>query len=496
LTEGGQLVMLEAAAELGGAEPSDPPFELRVNGAQHTLSVDPLTRLSDALREELQLTGTKVGCDAGDCGACTVLLDGRPVCSCLTSVAQAAGRNVTTVEGLAAGGVLSSLQQAFITQGAAQCGACTPGMLIAATALLESNARPSEEEVMAAIGGVLCRCTGYRKIIEAVFAAADGNLEVESPPAGQAVGSRAPRLDAVAKVTGAEIYGADRYPEGALWLRVIRSPHPRARFALGDTAPLLLEYPGLALVLSAPDVPVNGFGIFPQVKDQPVLAAGRVRYRGEAVLALIGERAAVEAIPESAIPIQYRVERHTLDSDEGLRPGEPLHDFAPDNVLIRGRVCKGDVDVALETTPFVTEGQFTTSFVEHAYIEPEAGYAEYVSGKDGRGRIRVFACTQTPYMDRDELARILAVDVEQVHIVPSAVGGASQSLPLVLPERTAPDRPARLEASERVYLPAGIGRSIPLAAGLFATTSQRRVWHRACSASDFWRRLHVRRREG
>jgi len=154
-----------------------------------------------------------------------------------------------------------------------------------------------------------------------------------------------------------------------------------------------------------------------------VLAPGRVRYCGEAVLALVGERAQIEAIAESEIPIEYRVERPVLDTDEGLRPGEPLHDFAPDNVLIRGRVCKGDVELALESTPFVTEGSFTTSFIEHAYIEPEAGYAECVTEADGRVRLRVFASTQTPYMDRDELARILELDTEQVHIVPSAVGG-------------------------------------------------------------------------
>jgi len=426
LPEAGPLVQPGTDDEARSAVPATtvgPHFALCVNGVQRSLVVDPLMRLSQALREVLLLTGTKAGCDAGDCGACTVLLDGRPVCSCLTSVAQAAGRNVITVEGLAPDGGLSPLQEAFIAQGAAQCGACTPGMLLAATALLERNARPSEQEVMDAIGGVLCRCTGYRKIIEAVFAAADGNLEADAPSVGQAVGSRAPRLDARAKVTGAEIYGADRCPPGALWLRVIRSPHPRARFTLGDTAPLLRKYPGLALVLTHADVPVNGFGIFPEVKDQPVLAAGRVRYRGEAVMALVGEREQIEAIPESAMPIEYRVERPTLDSDEGLRPGEPLHDFAPDNVLIRGRVCKGDVDFALESTPFVTDGQFTTSLVEHAYIETEAGYAEYVPAADGRGRIRVFACTQTPYMDRDELARILALDASQVHIVPSAVGG-------------------------------------------------------------------------
>jgi CO/xanthine dehydrogenase Mo-binding subunit len=152
-----------------------------------------------------------------------------------------------------------------------------------------------------------------------------------------------------------------------------------------------------------------------------VLAPGHVRYQGEAVLALVGERETLEAIPESAMPIEYQVERPILDSDEALR-SEPIHAFAPDNVLIRGRVCKGDVEAALESTPFVTEGQFTTSLVEHAYIELEAGYAEYVV-EAGVPRVRVFSCTQTPYMDRDELARILKLNPSQVHIVPSAVGG-------------------------------------------------------------------------
>jgi len=418
-----QVAEQAEAGYTGAARVSGEGLLLRVNGVVQAVDVDPLTRLSEVLRETLGLTGTKVGCDAGDCGACTVLLEGRPVCACLTSAAQAAGRQVTTVEGLADEAGLSDLQRAFVAHGAAQCGACTPGMLMAATALLRGNARPSEEQVMDAIGGVLCRCTGYRKIIEAVFAAADGNLAVESPPAGAAVGSRAAKLDGVAKVTGAEHYGADRFPAGALWLRVIRSPHARARFELGDLTPLLRKYSGLAAVFSAADVPVNSFGIFPQVRDQPVLAPGRVRYRGEAVLALVGERAQVEAIAESEIPIEYQVQRAALQTDEALRPGEPLHAFAPDNVLIQGRVCKGDVDLALESTPFVTEGAFTTSFIEHAYIEPEAGYAECVTGAEGTSRLRVFACTQTPYMDRAELARILELDVERVHIVPSAVGG-------------------------------------------------------------------------
>ena len=137
-----------------------------VNGREVEVIATGTRRLSRVLRDDLGLTGTKVGCDAGDCGACTVLLNGDPVCACLVPAGQAAGCEITTVEGLAARSPLhGSLQQSFLQHGAAQCGACTPGMLVAATALLERNPSPDESEVMDAIGGVLCRCTGYRKII-------------------------------------------------------------------------------------------------------------------------------------------------------------------------------------------------------------------------------------------------------------------------------------------------------------------------------------------
>ena len=128
-----------------------------------------MERLSKVLRERLGLTGTKVGCDAGDCGACTVLIDGEPVCSCLVAAGQIEGREITTVEGLPARPIGRSLQKSFLRHGAAQCGACTPGMLVSATALLERNSSPTENDVMDALGGVLCRCTGYRKIIAAVL---------------------------------------------------------------------------------------------------------------------------------------------------------------------------------------------------------------------------------------------------------------------------------------------------------------------------------------
>ncbi|HXV07619.1 MAG TPA: molybdopterin cofactor-binding domain-containing protein [Burkholderiales bacterium] len=397
-------------------------FEL--NGRPCAVSSPPAAPLSDVLRDELGLTGTKVGCSAGDCGACTVLLDGEQVCSCLVAAAQVRGRRVTTVEGLAQVGRLTRLQRAFLAHGAAQCGICTPGMLMAAADVLARNPAPTEQDVLDGLAGVLCRCTGYRKIVEAVLASAGADIDSPQPAAGAAVGSRAAKPDGPPKVTGAEVYAADRVPEGALWLRVIRSPHARARFRLGDLQPLRAGHPGLVAVFTARDVPVNSFGIFPQVKDQPVLADGEVRFRGEAVAALVGGYDDVMAVQEHEVPIEWSPETPLADMDAALAAqGRPLHAFAPDNVLIRGRLVKGDVDAALAAAAHVAQGEFTTSYVEHAYIEPEAGYAECMRDAAGGARLRIFACTQTPYMDREEVARVLGLRAEQVHIVPSAVGG-------------------------------------------------------------------------
>jgi len=177
--------------------------EFTLNGAAVGIAVDPGSRLSEALREDLGLKGTKVGCEAGDCGACTVLLDGEQVCACMVPVGQVAGREVTTVEGLAAKGGLNSLQQAFHRHGAAQCGICTPGMLMAASDLLRRNAKPNKRAVMEALGGVLCRCTGYHKIVEAVLDAGKEQAPPVDPPAGTAVGARLAKVDGEAKLTGA-----------------------------------------------------------------------------------------------------------------------------------------------------------------------------------------------------------------------------------------------------------------------------------------------------
>ncbi|TAJ86669.1 molybdopterin cofactor-binding domain-containing protein [Reyranella sp.] len=386
-----------------------------LNGTVAEWEGAPVTRLVAALRDDLGCTGTKIGCDAGDCGACTVLLDGRQVCSCLVAMGQVEGRTVETVEGLALPEMLAALQASFLAHGAAQCGICTPGMLIAAEELVRRTVRPTRAEVEDFLGGVLCRCTGYSKIVDAVMEVTSPVGEPD-PAAGEAVGARLSRVDGIAKVTGRDAFGADAIPADALWIRVVRSPHARARFTLGDLGPLQKR---LAAVLTAGDVPFNGFGIYPDIKDQPVLADGLVRYRGEAVVALVGARAEVLAIRDEEVPIVWAPEPPLFGVDAAIAPDAPLVQAdRPRNLLLEGGVKRGDAGAAFADCAAVAEGVFETAFVEHAYIEPEAGWAERVGD-----RIEIHVTTQTPYMDRDEVANVMRLRPEAVRIVPTACGG-------------------------------------------------------------------------
>jgi carbon-monoxide dehydrogenase small subunit len=149
------------------------PLILNINGENRQLLVEPFYSLLDCLRDEAQLTGAKKGCDEGDCGACTVLMDGQPVTSCLVLAHSAHDADITTIEGLATVGALSPVQKAFVEHGGLQCGFCIPGLIMAATGFLQSNPNPTEEDVRFAIGGNLCRCTGYARVIEAIMAAAE-----------------------------------------------------------------------------------------------------------------------------------------------------------------------------------------------------------------------------------------------------------------------------------------------------------------------------------
>ncbi len=400
--------------------PPPPAIRCSVNGKDVSLNAAPHERLSNVLRGELGLTGTKVGCDAGDCGACTVLIDGAPACACMTAAGQLDGAAVTTLEGLKQDGRLTRLQDSFLEFGAAQCGICTPGMLMSAAALLDATPSPTKQQVEDALGGVLCRCTGYAKIIDAVLFAAGSNAVRAPSSAGRSVGQPIRRVDGEPKVDGREVFGADGIPAGALMVKVIRSPHHHARFTIGDTQAFLDARPGLVVVMTAADIPgVNLHGVIPPFADQPVFAEDTARYRGEAIAMVVGEADAIANLKAADFPVTWEPLPHALTPSEALKDTAPLlHQARAGNVMVRGLVQKGNVDDGLAAATHVIERNYSTPFIEHAYIEPESGWAV----RDG-DTVVIHGSTQAPHMDREGVAAIMGLPDTQVRIVPSACGG-------------------------------------------------------------------------
>jgi aldehyde oxidoreductase len=342
---------------------------------------------------------------------------GAPVCACLMPVQRAAGARIETLAGLVKTDPhASALATSFQAHQAAQCGICTPGMMVSAVALLREVATPEAAQVQDALGGVLCRCTGYRKIIDAVVGAG-----AAQPAEGSGdVGTTIRRLDGLPKVMGTEAFGDDVAPAGALVLRVIRSPHAHAGFSLGDLDAYRAANNGVACILTAADVPgLNAFGVIPGFIDQPVFAVDHVRFRGEAVAAVVGDAATMMRLDLDDFPVTWQPRDAVMEVDAALADGAPLlHAGRANNIMCGGHVACGDADAALSRADVTVEGRYTTAFVEHAYIEPEAGFAEM----DG-DRVVVHACTQAPVMDQDALMQILALPRERIRIVPTAVGG-------------------------------------------------------------------------
>jgi CO/xanthine dehydrogenase Mo-binding subunit len=293
-------------------------------------------------------------------------------------------------------------------------------MLMAAADLLLRVDQPSRQQVLDAIGGVLCRCTGYQKIVEAILAASE-SAAVAIPSAGSAVGARIERIDAPDKLDGSAIFGSDSAPEGALAMRVLRSPHAHARVQIGNMDAWVAKTPGVAGYIVAEDIPNNLFAIFPDLRDQPALAEGTARFLGEAVLAVVGDAEVIEALDLNTIPITFEALPPQLSvADSTAEDAVVIQARYPDNILCRGHVASGDLTIAHRAT-FRIRGQMQTAHVEHAYIEPEAGYA--VWDASGPHTVTLFVTTQTPYLDRDEIAWMFNLDPTQVRIVPTAVGG-------------------------------------------------------------------------
>lgn len=451
-------------------------LSLIVNGEPVERSIYPGITLQKFLREYLGLTGTKEGCGSGMCGACTVLVDGRAVKSCLVLALQARGKNVLTIEGLAQGESLHPLQRGFIEIGAIQCGYCTSGMILSAKALLDENPNPSEEEIRYALVGNLCRCTGYTKIIKAIRNVAhpspEGKDEQETDPDGH-IGKSIPNVNAMAKATGKAKYCWDMEIARMLYGKIKRSPYPHAKIASIDTSKAD-RLPGVKAVIVGDKrtCPTRyGSGL----EDEYVLARDKVRFIGDPVAAVAAESEEIAEEAVDLIDVEYEELPAIFDGEEAFKSDPPvvLHEGLETykkiaslpaqlegkrpNVFNLFRVRRGNVEAGFKEADFIFENRFTTEMMHHCQMEPHNALAMI----DEAGRIIVWGTNQKPYGIQRNIAEARDLPLSMVRmIIPTHLGGgfggrepkAEQiCASLALAQKTNP-RPVKLKLSREELL--------------------------------------------
>ena len=422
-------------------------IKIDLNGRRHLLDVGSNTTLLDLLRDTIHLYGSKECCGVGECGACTVLVDGRTANSCLMLAVEADGAEVTTIEGLGAGS-LNALQQAFLKYGAVQCGFCIPGMLMAAQALLNQDQHPNEEKIREALSGNLCRCGGYNRIVAAVrsVAKASGSGKCTGADASQnfgfgrllaeiaphrprqnmqaSVGADVPRLGGIERVTGSQQFLADIPLPGMLYVKLVTLDAARARI-IGIDLSEARRVPGVIAIITADDLPkpVPRFG--PVYKDRPVLAVGETKYHGEPVAAVA---AASKEAAELAVSL-VRVQSETLPAvfsvtaaltpdaplvqDPALRPGDPL---AATNILKERHYGWGDIDA--ERADLVVENSYSFPMVTQFAIEPHGFIA--LAEKDV---LKIWSPVQHPFLLQRIMAELFDLPLTQVRVFAPDPGG-------------------------------------------------------------------------
>jgi CO/xanthine dehydrogenase Mo-binding subunit/aerobic-type carbon monoxide dehydrogenase small subunit (CoxS/CutS family)/thioredoxin reductase len=397
-------------------------IEMVVNGETIGRTVNPKTTLLRFLRDELNLVGTKQGCSTGDCGACSVLVNGKRIDSCLFLMENARGIRVETIEGITPkDGSLHPIQAAYLEAGAVQCGFCSPGMILATKVLLDRNPNPTEAEIREALNENICRCTGYVMIFEAVQLASKWLQNPEEfekwKPRTGGLGASAVLADGPQAVTGKLFFADDLYRVGMVHGQIVWSKHPYAKILRVDTSEAE-KAPGVVRVFTAKDVPgLNAHGR--TRTDQQVFCTEVVRYTGDIIALVVAETKEQAKAAAKRVDVQYEVLQGVYNPMDALKEGAP-------QIQPHGPICKkvyhniGDVDKALAEAALVVEGHFETQRIEHAYLEPHATLAE--PGPDGS--IIVQLPTQGPFETREQIANILAMPSDKVRVISTPVGGA------------------------------------------------------------------------
>lgn len=372
----------------------------------------------DYLRDEARLTSVKNGCAKGTCGACTVLIDGKNIRACTKTIRDVEGKEVITVEGLSEN-EKTVYSNAFSKAGAVQCGFCTPGMVMSAKALLDSNLDPTPLDVKNVIKQNLCRCTGYIKIEKAILLAAKAFRENKQIKIDQQakVGASMGRIDSKVKTLGAAKYSDDYYIDGMLYGKALRSRYPRAKvIAINTSKAKALK--GVSAVLTAEDIPCNNYQgyIF---RDWPTLVpvGEETRYIGDAIAIVAAETKQILEEALALIEVKY----------EELTPITNLHDALKSdaykihekgNVLSNTYVKRGDPDKAIKNSKYVVTNTYKTMPVDHAFLEPESAIAFYEEDV-----LTLYVSSQHIYHDHEEISYILGLTLDKVHVISAYVGG-------------------------------------------------------------------------
>ncbi|MBZ5577217.1 MAG: molybdopterin-dependent oxidoreductase [Acidobacteriia bacterium] len=449
----GTGVALVAAAEAPPLRAQEKPaasapataIRITVNGIAHRLQVEDRWTLVEVLRDHLMLTGTKIGCDRGECGACTVLADGKPVYSCSQLAVWMDGRAIQTVEGLAHGEQLDPLQKAFIEHDAPQCGFCTSGQLMAAKGLLSRNPHPTSDQVQAGLTGNICRCSAYNRYVEATLAAASpiptgGTAQYVAAGGAplatlQTAGHPTPRIDALERVTGKAAYTADFHLPGMLYARVLRSPHPHARIRSIDIAKAA-AMPGVKAVITHENGAVvwgaGGAAGGVQYNDQIKKITKQRRYTFNNPVRFVGDPVAAVAATDrhlaeealAQITVDYEVLPHVLDPEEALKPDAPQL-WPEGNLSLNNQneakplsQARGKIEDGLRASERVFENRFSTTFVHNAQMEPRAALAAW----DG-DKLTVYTPTGGITNCQHDIARDLGIADEKVRVISQYMGG-------------------------------------------------------------------------
>ncbi|HMZ06021.1 MAG TPA: molybdopterin-dependent oxidoreductase [Anaerolineales bacterium] len=409
-----------------------------VNGKDYSVEAVAGETLSTLLRERLRLTGTKIGCEEAECGACTVLVNGEPMMSCVYPAERAEGKSIITIEGLAdltpspsperREEQLHPLQEAFIEHGAVQCGFCIPGQIMTAYALLKRNPNAASDDIRFALKDTLCRCAGYPSIENAILAAAQSmrtGEPVQKPThipdsihEHKSVGHSHLRPEAVEKVTGGAIYTDDLKFDGMLYAKAKRAMIPHGFLTKLDVSKAK-ALKGVVAVLTADDVPAeknHGLVIY----DWPVMVGigERVRYVGDALAIVAAESQEIaeqaSALIEAEFDLQPVITNPVMARQENV---PQIHEKG--NLLKHIKVRKGDMDAGFASADIILEHTFHTQTTDHAFLEPECSIAVPLAD----GRMEIYVGSQIPYQDREQVARVMGWEEERVRIVGQLMGG-------------------------------------------------------------------------